>query len=187
MRRRAPHVPRELETVVMKCLESERERRYPSARALAEDLARFLAGEPVPARPIGLLGRLRGRARRHAALRVRGEWGTGREVMPRFIPAASPRPAHVRVISATNRDVDCMLATGTFRADLYHRIADWGMTTPPLRRRRADIPNLAAFSLAREGGRHGITVAGISRGGVERLQGYSCRATCAGWSGKWLG
>lgn len=87
--------------------------------------------------------------------------------------ATQPRPAHVRVISATNRDLDSMLAAGTFRADLYHRIADWEVTIPPLRQRRADIPNLAAFFLAREAGRRGITVAGISRGAVERLQGYS--------------
>jgi len=79
------------------------------------------------------------------------------------------RPARVRVISATNRDLDAMLADGRFRSDLYHRIADWDLTLPPLRARRADIPNLAAHFLEREAGRHGVGAAGISRAAMGAL------------------
>jgi serine/threonine-protein kinase len=45
-----PGVPRDIETIVMKCLERDRERRYDSARALAEDLQRVLDGEPIQAK-----------------------------------------------------------------------------------------------------------------------------------------
>ncbi len=65
LRRLAPDVPRDLETVVMTCLEDRRDRRYQSARELADDLGRFLEGEPIEARPISIMSRVVRRARRN--------------------------------------------------------------------------------------------------------------------------
>lgn len=67
VRRADPRVPVDLEAVLIKCLEKEPQRRYESARALSEDLQRFLDGEPVQARRLSLGYALLRKARKHKA------------------------------------------------------------------------------------------------------------------------
>jgi tetratricopeptide (TPR) repeat protein len=68
----SPVVPRDLETVCLKCLRKDPARRYGSAQELAEDLERWLAGEPIAARTVGQVERLRLWARRNPAVAALG-------------------------------------------------------------------------------------------------------------------
>jgi DNA-binding NtrC family response regulator len=86
--------------------------------------------------------------------------------------AVAARKADVRIVAATNRDMDRLLAERAFREDVYYRIATWTVRLPPLRERRADIPNLAAHFLAREAERAGVRARGISRAALDALARY---------------
>ena len=75
----------------------------------------------------------------------------------------------VRIIAATNRDLDRAVAENQFRSDLYYRINTIGITLPPLRERTVDIPLLTEHFLRRFGGAHPPR---ITDEALEALQGY---------------
>ncbi|MFY0564387.1 protein kinase domain-containing protein [Archangium lansingense] len=67
-RAHVPQLPGDLEVITLKCLSKEPDQRYPSARALAEDLGRYIDGEPILGQRPSLLYRLQRRARKHRTL-----------------------------------------------------------------------------------------------------------------------
>ena len=80
-----------------------------------------------------------------------------------------PYPVDVRIVAATNRDLEGMMDGEDFRSDLYFRIADWEVELPPLRERPGDIPQLAGHFLSEESRRHGRRIRGISRAAMAAL------------------
>jgi two-component system response regulator HydG len=74
------------------------------------------------------------------------------------IGSNEPIKVNVRLVSATNRDLDAAVTAGTFRRDLYHRLKVVPIGLPPLRERRQDIPLLTAHFIKDFNSRHGKQV-----------------------------
>jgi PAS domain S-box-containing protein len=78
----------------------------------------------------------------------------------------------VRVIAATNRDLQAAIAAGTFRNDLFYRLNVFPVEIPPLRQRRQDIPLLVEYFIDRYARKAGKIMRGLNKNSLERLQSY---------------
>lgn len=92
----------------------------------------------------------------------------------RFRPVGSSREisSNFRLISATNRDLDKMVAEGTFREDLFHRLKTFSIKLPPLRDRQSDIKPLATFYTEKLCEKHGIVPKAIPPDTLALLKAY---------------
>jgi formate hydrogenlyase transcriptional activator len=89
------------------------------------------------------------------------------------VGSSQTRTADVRVVAATNRNLDEAIAEGVFRRDLFYRLAVFPIHLPPLRERREDIPGLASHFLALAARGLGREFSGIAAESMERLSAYS--------------
>lgn len=94
-----------------------------------------------------------------------------RRVVP--LGASTPRPVDIRVICATNRDLEAMVAAGTFREDLYYRLAVVPLELPPLRARPHDIIPMAMHRLRQLAQTYGTTPKELCAPVAEALMRYS--------------
>jgi formate hydrogenlyase transcriptional activator len=78
----------------------------------------------------------------------------------------------VRVIAATNRDLEAAIAAGAFRSDLYYRLNVFPIEVPPLRKRREDIPLLVQYFIARYSRKAGKNIRRVDKRSLELLQSY---------------
>jgi two-component system response regulator PilR (NtrC family) len=94
------------------------------------------------------------------------------ERMIRRVGGTEDSKVEVRIIAATNRDLEDMVKKGTFRQDLFYRLNVINIKTPPLRERPEDIPNLAIHFLKKYNDRLGKNIGGISAEAMEMLKKY---------------
>ena len=88
------------------------------------------------------------------------------------VGGTSAIPIDIRVIAATNRDLETAVGDGGFRPDLFYRLAAFPLVIPPLREHREDIPLLAARFLKDHAERSGESLRGISPPALQRLVEY---------------
>jgi transcriptional regulator with PAS, ATPase and Fis domain len=79
----------------------------------------------------------------------------------------------VRVVAATNRNLESAIASGGFREDLFYRLNVFPIEVPPLRQRREDVPLLVEYFVDRYAGKAGKKITGIDKRSLELLQSYA--------------
>jgi Nif-specific regulatory protein len=92
------------------------------------------------------------------------------EIRP--VGATHAKHVNVRIVAASNRNLEKEVAAGRFREDLYYRLKVFPLRVPPLRERRDDVPILARAFLARYASEFGKSVAGFAQQALELLTAY---------------
>ena len=88
------------------------------------------------------------------------------------VGGTAPISVDIRVMTATNKDLDCSVREGEFRQDLFYRVSAFPIAIPPLRERREDIPLLARHFLEKHAERAGKPIGGISAAALRLLLQY---------------
>ena len=139
-----PGVPGDLETICLKCLEKEPERRYPTAQILGEELARFLENRPILARPPGHLGKVWRWCRRKPAL---ASLGAGVAILLLAVAIGSPiamyhiNRARLEALDQTERAELNLYAADINLAHRYLRNDKLGQAQELLNRHRPARPD----------------------------------------------
>jgi transcriptional regulator with PAS, ATPase and Fis domain len=83
-----------------------------------------------------------------------------------------PRPVDIRVISATNKELEVEIREGRFREDLFYRLNEVALSLPPLRDRGDDIHEIARFFLNKYAEQYGSRVRGFSNPAIKAMANY---------------
>ena len=88
------------------------------------------------------------------------------------IGGTKPIPIDIRVICATNKNIEQMVAEGSFREDLYYRLNIIPIELPPLRKRKEDLPALIEYYIAYYNQKLGKNLTGVSADALQTLMSY---------------
>jgi PAS domain S-box-containing protein len=88
------------------------------------------------------------------------------------VGGTGPIRTNVRVIAATNRDLQAAIASGSFRSDLFYRLNVFPIEVPPLRERREDIPVLVEYFIDRFARKAGKAISSVNKRSLELLKSY---------------
>ena len=89
------------------------------------------------------------------------------------VGGTQPIRVNVRILAATNRDLQKAIAAGTFREDLFYRLNVFPIHVPPLRERKEDIPMLVEYFVDRFARKAGKNIRSIEKQSLELLESYS--------------
>jgi transcriptional regulator with PAS, ATPase and Fis domain len=89
------------------------------------------------------------------------------------VGGTQPVKVDVRVIAATNRDLNAAVSSGSFRSDLFYRLQVFPIEIPPLRERRDDIPLLVEYFVDRYARKSRKNIRHVSQETLELLQSYA--------------
>lgn len=132
------------------------EKRKPGLMEIADDGILFL--DEISSMPLDMQAKLLRALEEHAFRRMGG---------------TNLIKVDVQILAASNRDLQTMMKEGAFRDDLYYRLKVVDLHMPPLRERKADIPELVGYFMRRNNPRMGLNIQDVSSRAMEVLTSYS--------------